>query len=213
MIMDSSPQTRFSLIEKIKNPHDAEAWSEFAEIYYPLVIRMCRQKGLQHADATDVAQEVLGRVARAVKTYRQDQPGSTFRGWLYRITRNLTIDFFRKQKRDPLAKVAHREELNTIQEPTANESRDFNLAFRKQMFSVVAAIVQQQVQPQTWLAFWKTEVEHQDVAAVANELSMTTGAVYVARSRVIARLRQETQKRMNETGSSVTDLGKRENEQ
>ena len=210
--MDSSPQTRFSLIEKIKNPRDAEAWSEFAEIYYPLVIRMCRQKGLQHADATDVAQEVLGRVAKAVKTYRHDQPGSTFRGWLYRITRNLTIDFFRKQNKDPLVKAAYREDLNTIQEPSEVESRDFHLAFRKQMFAVVAKIVAQQVQPQTWAAFWKTEVEHQDVASAAKELSMTAGAIYVARSRVIAKLRKETQKRMNETGSFVAEYGRLENE-
>ncbi len=209
--MDLNPPTRLSLIEKIKDPRDAEAWSEFAEIYYPLVFGICRRKGLQYADATDIAQEVLSRVAVAVKSYKHDQPGATFRGWLYRITRNLTVDFFRRQGRDPLAKAAYTDDLHQLEEPSMQESQEFHLAFRKQMFSVVAKIVQNQVHPQTWAAFWKTEIEHEGVDATSKELSMTRGAIYVARSRVIAKLRNEIQKRMNETGNFGSETAPVEN--
>lgn len=211
--MEQDPLTRFSLIEKIKDPRDAEAWSEFAEIYYPLVFGICRRKGLQHADATDIAQEVLSRVANAVGSYRHDQPGATFRGWLYRITRNLTVDFFRRKGRDPLAKAAPQHDLHEIQEPSLEESQEFHFAFRKHLFTVVAKVVQHQVHPQTWAAFWKTEIEHMDVVGASEELSMTRGAIYVARSRVIAKLRREIQKRMTETGSFGSDVGAVENEQ
>ena len=210
--MDPNPPTRFSLIEKIKDPRDAEAWSEFAAIYYPLVFNICRRKGLQHADATDITQEVLSRVANAVENYKHGQPGSTFRGWLYRITRNLTIDFFRRQGRDPLAIADHHDDLQQIQEPSLEESQEFHLAFRKQMFSVVAKVVQTQVHPQTWAAFWKTEIEHLDITAASKELSMTRGAIYVARSRVIAKLRKEIQNRMSETGNFASEIVPMENE-
>jgi RNA polymerase sigma-70 factor (ECF subfamily) len=211
--MEQNPPTRFSLIEKIKDPRDAEAWSEFAEIYYPLVFGICRRKGLQHADATDIAQEVLSRVANAVGGYRHDQPGATFRGWLYRITRNLTVDFFRRKGRDPLAKAAPQQDLHEIQEPSLQESQEFHFAFRKHLFMVVAKVVQHQVHPQTWAAFWKTEIEHMDVVEASKELSMTRGAIYVARSRVIAKLRKEIQKRMTETGNFGSATGSAENQQ
>jgi len=211
--MEHNPPTRFSLIEKIKDPRDAEAWSEFAEIYYPLVFGICRRKGLQHADATDIAQEVLSRVANAVGNYKHDQPGATFRGWLYRITRNLTVDFFRRQGKDLLAQAPVHEDLQQIQEPSLEESQEFHFAFRKHLFTVVAKVVQHQVHPQTWTAFWKTEIEHLDVTQASVELSMTRGAIYVARSRVIAKLRKEIQKRMTETGNFGSEIGTVENEQ
>ena len=196
--MDSSPKTRFSLIEKIKDPGDAEAWSEFTAIYYPLVFEICRKKGLQHADATDITQEVLSRVADAVEKYDSDRPGATFRGWLYRITRNLTVDFFRRRAKDPLANAALTSDWNEIREPSSAEDREFLFEFRKHMFAVVAKTVQANVSPKAWAVFWKTEIEGVDVQAAAEELQMSHGALYVAKSRVIAKLKEEVQKRMNE---------------
>lgn len=201
--MESNPETRFSLIEKIKNPEDLDAWMEFTAIYQPLIFNICRKKGLQHADATDVTQEVLIRVSKAIERYHHDRATSTFRGWLYRITRNLTVDYFRRQGNDPLAKAAMPDEIENCPEPTADEASTFHVEFRRQMFAVVARTVKMQVRPETWNAFWQTEVEHVDIDTVAKSLSMTTGAIYVARSRVLARLRKEVQRRMNETGTSL----------
>lgn len=203
--MDSTPKTRLTLIDKIKDPQDAKAWSEFTAIYYPLVFEICRRKGLQHADSTDVTQEVLSRVADSIESYQHDRPGSTFRGWLYCITRNLTVDYFRQRAKDPLAVAVVTPDWNQIKEPSAEESQEFQLEFKRQMFSVVAKSVQSQVAARTWSVFWKTEVEGIGIDDAAAELEMTRGAVYVARSRVIAKLRSEVQKKLDETGLSFVD--------
>lgn len=212
--MDVSPQTRLTLIEKIKDSADAEAWAEFAAIYNPLIFEICRRKGLQHADATDIAQDVLSQVASAIGSYRHDQSGATFRGWLYCITRNVTVDFFRRRSKDPLATASALPNWEQIRVPTAEESREFQLEFRKRMFAVVAGSVQSQVAGKTWSVFWKTEVEGNEIETAAEALGMTIGAAYVARSRVMAKLRNEVQQRMNETsqfwlkaGGSTDDAG------
>ena len=197
--MESSPKTRYTLIEKIKDPQAAEAWAEFATIYQPLIFKICRKKGMQHADATDVTQEVLTRVSHAIENFRYDQKGATFRGWLYRITRNLVIDFFRQQQRNLLANAEPDRESQIEVEPSEEEALEFQTEYRRQVFATVANTVQQKVKPDTWAAFWMTEFENRNVDEVSQELQMTPGAIYVARSRVIAKLRNEVQKRMNET--------------
>lgn len=205
--MNLSPQTRFSLIEKIKNPADIQAWGEFVEIYEPLIVEACRRKGLQHADAVDVAQEVLTRVAANIATFKYDQPQATFRGWLYRITRNLTIDFIRQRTREPLEQFEMIVELDRLPDPEPDESIEFEQAYQQRLFLHVAQIVESDVQPQTWAAFWRIEVEGQNPAQVAEELGMTRGAVYVAKSRIIARLRREVQKRLSETTEAAAIAG------
>lgn len=198
--MQDSPKTRYSLIGKLHDPQNLEAWSEFASIYQPLIFRICRQKGLQHADATDVTQDVMSRVADAIDSFDGNQKGATFRGWLYRVTRNLVVDFFRrKDNRDFVPAKTGLLEL-IAQEPDVAESAEFRIEFQRQVFAFVANEVREEVNPKTWQAFWRTEVEHETVEAVSKSLSMNPGAVYVARSRVIARLRKAADKRVSEVG-------------
>ena len=199
--MTQSPETRFSLIEKLKSPGDMDAWSEFASIYQPLIVELCLRKGMQHADANDLAQEVLSRVAKNIAKFQYDRPGATFRGWLYRITRNLTVDFFRRRAKDPLKHAIVPEDFQELCDPPMEETREFDLEFQKRMFLVVARAVESTVQQQTWAAFWMVEIQQRTPDEVALELGMTRGAVYVAKSRVIAKLRKEVQGRMNETNS------------
>ncbi len=208
--MNANPKTRLSLIEKIKDPQDAEAWNEFTAIYYPLVFEICRRKGLQHADATDITQEVLSRVADAIDHYRHDRPNATFRGWLYCITRNLTVDFFKRRAKDPLALAAVPEDLALLKHPSASECQPFELEFKRRLFAVVARSVQGQVALKTWTVFWMTEVEGQDVESTAQQLQLTKGAVYVARSRVIAKLRAEVQRRLAETSQFLINSNPQE---
>ena len=90
-------------------------------------------------------------------------------------------------------------DFQAVPEPDANESQEFQLGYQKHVFLVVAQIVEKQVKPNTWTAFWKVEIEREDPAVVAEELGVSRGAVYVAKSRVIARLRKEVSKRIHET--------------
>jgi RNA polymerase sigma-70 factor (ECF subfamily) len=187
--MNSSPDTRYTLIGKLQDPRDAEAWSEFSTIYQPIIFRIARTRGLQHADATDVTQEVLARVAVAIEKFDGNQPGATFRGWLYRMTRNLVVDHLRARNRDPIAGAADHVDHAPATDPSRDESTEFHREYQRQIFVIAAEVVRQQVQPQTWQAFWLTEVDRVPVADVAKQLGLSTGAIYVARSRVLARLK------------------------
>jgi len=198
--MEHSPKTRYSLIGRLRDPQNVEAWNEFASIYQPLIFRICRQRGLQHADATDVTQDVMARVSKAINQFDGQQNGATFRGWLYRVTRNLVIDFFRQKSNRNLAGIETGLLELIAQEPSHAESAEFRIEFQRQIFSIVANQVRGEVQSNTWQAFWRTEIEKVSAEKVALDLNMNTGAVYVARSRVIARLRKAAEKKMNETG-------------
>lgn len=158
---------------------------------------------MQYADASDVTQEVMTRVSQQIGRYQHDQEGATFRGWLHRITRNLMFDRFRRAKHDLLAQAeaGGLSAVMTETEPTPEESAEFQIGFRRHMFALVAEIVQKQVKPQTWQAFWRTEVDRASADEVASDLGMTRGAVYVAKSRVLARMRKEIQLRLSETGT------------
>ncbi len=196
--MEPSFSTRYSLIGKLGNPRDAESWSEFASIYQPVIFRICRKKGLQHADATDVTQEVLAQVARSIDKFDADHPGATFRGWLYRVTRNSVVDFFRDQNRKPTVS-AGTDVFANVQHPDAG-SEEFYMEFQRQIFLTVSREVAARVNATTWKAFWETEMEKRSPEEVAVELGITVGALYVARSRVLARLKKAAAVRLQETG-------------
>lgn len=203
--MNSTPDTRYSLICKLQDPHDAEAWAEFASIYQPMILRLIRARGLQHADATDVTQDVLTRVAAAVAKFDCDQTSGTFRGWLYRITRNLVVDFLRRSAKEKLVQADVQLEGIVAGETDCEESALFHLEFQRQILWLSAREVRKQVQPATWQAFWQTEIQRRPVSEVAEELHFTTGAVYVARSRVLARLRKVSEQKLAESTGFVTN--------
>ncbi|MCA9027093.1 MAG: RNA polymerase sigma factor [Planctomycetaceae bacterium] len=190
--MDGAPETRASLILRLHDRDDLDAWQEFSEIYHPLVFRLARSKGFQHSDALDVAQEVLLRVAGAVERWEPDPEKGTFRGWLYRIARNLMIDFLERGRRSPLCDADHLIEMQV--DPSSLESRTFDLAFQRQVFLWAADRIRPAFQEPTWQAFWQTAVVGESVAVVAEELDMSVGAVYIARTRVMQKLRTEVQR-------------------
>lgn len=191
--MHNAPKTRPSLILRLRNREDFDAWREFAEIYQPLVYRLAKRKGFQDSDALDVAQEVLIRVAGAVERWDPDRARGSFRGWLHRIARNLMIDFLNKDKRQPVATGSTEMVELLSQQPDLADSRDFDAEYRKQLFAWAAARIESAFRPGTWQAFWMTAVEDTPAAEAADQLGMSVGAVYVARSRVMQRLRSEVQ--------------------
>ena len=190
--MSDSPETRLSLIGRLHDPADSEAWDEFVQIYEPIIHRLARRRGLQFADAAEVTQEVLMRVAKSVSQWKPDlgEPGDSkqgaFRGWLYRVTRNLTIDYMRHRSRLPAG--YNETDIDRLPSPSAEESSEFRLEYEQQMFDWAAAQAQASFKPDNWMAFWLSAVEGKSAGDVAQQLCMSRGMVYVARSRVMARI-------------------------
>jgi len=189
------PETRNSLILRLPDKRDVEAWDQFVSIYEPLVYRLARAKGFQHADAQEIVQEVLVAVSRAVQRWEPDPARGRFRDWLFRIARNLMINFLTRKKHLPIgsgdSEIA--ELLENQVDLGCQESGAFDLEYRREVFRWAAEQVQDQVKERTWNAFWKTSVDGRAIAEVAGELRMSVGAVHIARSRVLGRLRQTVQ--------------------
>ncbi len=192
--MSQNPPTRASLILRLKDTEDAAAWQDFTEIYQPLIYSLARRRGLQEADAYDLTQEVLTRVARSIASWDPDPERGSFRGWLATITRNMVVQFFRKKNRLPQTgdRTEIRELLNNSP-GNSNETSDFDLEHDRQIFAWAAKKIRPQVEPTTWQAFWLTAVKNQPIQETADQLGITRGAIYVARSRVIDRLKKAVQ--------------------
>ena len=190
--MDDSSKTRRSLLLRIRDTQDARAWTEFVAIYEPLVYRVARKRGFQHADALELTQEVLLAVSKSIDRWNADPACGSFRGWLFRVARNLMINLLVKQRRHPQAvgNTDFQRLLAQVADPAPDESAVFDLEYRRGVFRWAAEQVKAEFRPATWQAFWKTCVDGLAVKDVAQELSLSVGAIYVARSRVMARLRE-----------------------
>jgi RNA polymerase sigma-70 factor (ECF subfamily) len=181
------------LLERIKNL-DQAAWERMVSLYSPLVYRWCRRAGLQAADAADVGQEVFRSVARKIVDFRRNHEGDTFRGWLCIITRNKIRDSFRRKRRE-LAGVGGSEAQQRLLQVRSTAWDDGDSPCdeddRKFLYRRIIELVHDQFAERTWQAFWGVAVDEQRPAEVASALGMSVNAVYLAKSRVLRRLREE----------------------
>jgi len=193
--MMTVPETRPSLLIRIKDAHDQQAWSEFYDIYQPLIVRLVTQRGLQDSDAREVAQEVLVSVSKAIGRWDSDPDRGSFRGWLSRIARNLVINFLIRQSRHPrgTGNSDFARWLDEIPAPDLGESRLFDLEQRRQLFLWASSEIQSEFRESTWQAFWQTSVEGREVPQVSKDLGLSAGTIYVARSRIMKRLREKVE--------------------
>jgi RNA polymerase sigma factor (sigma-70 family) len=187
--MSSQPSTRPSLLLRLRDSRDHEAWVEFVAIYEPVVYRLLRRHALQDADAREVMQEVFLAVNKSID--RWDAQRGTFRCWLRTVTRNLFINWLAQRNRRVVATggTDFLRLLDQVPAVSAAESIVFDKEVRRAMFRRAAALVERQVRPLTWRAFWETCVVGASPAAAAQKLDMQIGTVRVAKCRVIARLR------------------------
>ena len=189
--MDQSPPTRLSLLVRIRDHSDREAWARFVEIYGPLIYGFVRKRGLQDADAVDLMQDVLKSVAGAIERLDYDPAKGRFRGWLFTIVLNRLRNELATQSRREAGSGDSGVAQRLTAEPAPDElESQWEHEHQQRLFGWAGEQVQTEVEPRTWQAFWRTAVDGAAGKEVAQELEMTVAAVYLAKSRVMARLKE-----------------------
>lgn len=194
---NAATSTSRSLLKQLRDDQPA-AWERLTALYAPLVYHWCRRMGLAEQDMPDVFQQVFQSVASHLDGFQKDGPGDTFRGWLRVITRNKVRDHFRRTAKQPQAAGGTDAQIYFSQiidplgeddesEPdAAAEAEEYH-----QLLHGALQLIRENVQPQTWQAFWKVVVEGKTPEEAGDELAMRPGTVRVAKSRVLSRLRAE----------------------
>jgi RNA polymerase sigma-70 factor (ECF subfamily) len=183
--------TSSSLLGRVK-ARNPEAWQRMCDLYVPYIYRWCRRAGVQQADAADIAQEVFRTVATKIADFQSGRPGG-LRAWLQAITRNKIGDHLRRWRcqaqgqggtaaQDQLKQIA--DSLDSLSAADV-DAQDNLLPHR------VLHLVRSEFADRTWQAFWLVLAEERSPAEVAQQLGMTLAAMYMAKSRVLCRLRQE----------------------
>jgi RNA polymerase sigma factor (sigma-70 family) len=191
--MDAEPSTRRSLLIRLRDLEDEGAWSEFTEIYGPLVQRLARRRGLQEADAQDIVQEVFRAVSQAIERYDPDPDRGSFRAWLSRIARNLIINLFAAQQRQPrgTGDCDVQRLLEQCPDPAGEDSVLFEVEYRGRLIAWAAERVRGHFSEAAWQAFLQTSVKGSPAKEVAEALGLTLGTVYQYKTRIVARIRRE----------------------
>jgi RNA polymerase sigma-70 factor (ECF subfamily) len=190
--LSSFPETRYSLIARLESFQDDEAWREFLALYRPVVYRIARRRGLQHADAEDLTQRVFTAVGRAIGDFDPDLSRGRFRSWLARIAQNATINMLTRRPFDAATGGTSVFEILDKQIGRGQCPQDImQLELRRGLFRWAAERIRGDFLETTWRAFWLTMVEGQDIGKTAATLGISVGSVYVARSRIIRRLKNE----------------------
>lgn len=164
-------------------------------MYSPLIRRIALTRGLQDADAKEVVQDVLIAIIKAIPNYERKTQVGSFRSWLTTIARNKTLNRLSRVPVDVANRVHDVDMVGIV--GGANqvaESRELEHQWRQQIFVLAAQDIRARVQPTTWSAFWMSAVEDRPCEEVATELGISVGAVYVARSRIIAKIRDWVRK-------------------
>lgn len=174
-----------SLLERLRDPHEADAWSRFVRLYTPLLFTWTRKLGMQESDASDLVQDVFIVLVKQLPEFRYD-PEKSFRAWLKTIILNRWRD---RCRRKPPAGIpdATLDHLAAPEEAPLFEE----LEYRQQVIRRALHLMQVEFPEKTWKACWEHVVAGRPAPEVAAELGIAVGSVYVAKSRVLSRLRQE----------------------
>lgn len=183
---NDSIETRASLLLQLRNRDDSVAWSRLVELYTPLLDHWVGKLGFDDADRSDLVQEVFIVLLGKVSTFQYDCD-RTFRGWLRTVTVNKCRDFARRagRKSEPqLLRHIERAAEDETELLTQQEYRDFLARSALRLMRI-------HFSETTWRACWEHVANGRSAAEVAEELGISQNAVYLARGRVLTRLRQE----------------------
>ena len=185
-------QTSASLLERLRDRADSDAWSRMVEVYSPMIRNWVRRYDLAAPDVDDIAQTVLSAVVANLPQFEHNGRTGAFRTWLRTITVNSVRQQFRiDQKRwQSPGGSAFLANLNELDDPESDLSRIWNQAHDAHVLRTAMTWAEAEFEPKTWEAFRRRVLDEEDSSTVAAELEMTVNAVQIAKSRVLKRLRE-----------------------
>ncbi|MDA8563344.1 sigma-70 family RNA polymerase sigma factor [Mariniblastus sp.] len=188
--------TRASLIFRLKDHDDHDAWKQFLDLYGQTIFQFVRSRGLQDADAADLMQEVFKRVGNAIGRLEYAKQKGGFRAWLFTITRNCLNSYFKKKQNgiSAIGGSSPQIALGQISDEKDELNERWEREFQKQIMLQAIEVVRPTSAPNTWAAFEMTAIQNLSMDEVVKSLGMTRGAIYVARSRVTSRLKSEVER-------------------
>lgn len=188
-------ETSISLLNRVHQADDREAWERLVCLYSPLLQSWLRKYDVQPSDADDLAQEVLLAVAQDVKAFDHNGRPGAFRTWLRAILVNRLRNFWRARARRPQARGDSdiEQRLAQLEDPASEMSQLWNRQHDQYVAQKLLALSEHQFAPTTWKAFRRVAIDGERPDAVAAELGISLNAVFIAKSRVLSRLRQESE--------------------
>ena len=199
--MSDAPATRLSLLVRLRDARDDGAWSQFVELYAPLVFGFARKHGLQDADAADLTQVVLQAVSGGIRGFDYDPRRGTFRGWLFTVVRNKLRNLVAAQKRSGhgTGDTDAQRRLRELPAPEEDQTAWWDREYERRVFSWAAGQVRGSFKDSTWQAFWQTAVEGKTGPEAARALGLSVAAVYLAKGRVMTRLKEIIRETLDES--------------
>ena len=189
-MLSDVPKTRDSLLIRVRDPQDRDAWEQFSQIYRPVIYRLARGRGMQYADAQDLTQRVLMSVAAAIPDWQRKNDKTRFSHWLRRVAKNAILNALSRGPKDVAEGGSDAAlMLDGQTEHTSEHSKAVEIEYRRQLYRRAAEIVRGRADEITWSAFSLTMIDGMSILEAAKQLCRTEGMVYAARSRIIRRLR------------------------
>ncbi len=186
---NSRDVTRASLLIRLRDVRDTDAWADFEHLYAPLLYDYARSRGLNHEDAEDIRSECYAAVVKQIKEFEYDRSKGSFKSWLRTIVSRRVID--RLRKRRELHADSH--VLRELPDVDASDEQAWEREWKRQHLRYCVELARPQVSPTVWKAFRMLAEDGASVEAVCEALSMTASQVYKAKARMLALVRERMQ--------------------
>ena len=187
-------ETRQSLLLRAKSG-EADAWAALTDLYRPLILGWLNRQGVPPRDREDLSQEVLLNVVKHLPGFEHSGRRGAFRAWLRTVVCSRTADYWRAADAGTRAAGGSgaAAALQQLADPDSDLNRQWDDEHDRYVLACLLDMVEEEFEPVTLRAFRRLALDGASGAEAAQELGLSVGAVYVAKSRVLSRIRQEAE--------------------
>lgn len=192
------PETRHSLIVRLKDQRNNLAWTEFLCAYESFLKQLVRKQGTPERHVADVSQHLLMAIAKSVEGWAPDGKNASFRRWLGCVARNVVIKFMMRERKQ-ITGQGGSDFLTLLEgQPDASTKAEQFKQYEQELILWAAEQVRGEFRVNSWRAFWETEVAGRSIAEVSEDLGVSIGSIYMSRSRIFARIRATVEEVLDE---------------